>query len=133
MHLPVLLVTLWCNVSYTTPCYVCIFQICSSFCVVSYLPDVPGRRLSEAKPAEKGGYAPLLTTKYEPDMDKTDRNIEVGNRMEKTRFLCFWGLRDTRATGICYSDVHQIWHVVREFSNEHYIKNRHFDLICVTV
>jgi len=35
-------------------------------------------RLSEAKLAEEGEFAPLLTTKYEPDVVKTDRDIEVG-------------------------------------------------------
>jgi len=42
------------------------------------IPDVLGRRLSEAKLAEEGECAPLITTKYEPDLVKTDRDIEVG-------------------------------------------------------
>jgi len=53
--------------------------------------DVPGRRLSEAKQAEEGGCTPLPTSKYEPDMVKTDRDIKVRNRMEKKRFLVFFG------------------------------------------
>jgi len=57
------------------------------------IPDVLGHRLSEANPAVKGEYAPLLTTKYESDMIATDPDIEVGNRMDKkhvknTFFAC---------------------------------------------
>jgi len=48
------------------------------------IPDVSGRRLSEA--GRGRGCTPLLTTKYEPDMVKTDRDIEVGNSMD-LRFL----------------------------------------------
>jgi len=47
------------------------------------LPDILGCRLSEAKPAVEGECAPLLNTKYEPNMIETDRDIEVGNRMDK--------------------------------------------------
>jgi len=41
------------------------------------IPDVLGRRLSEAKSAEGGGRTPLLATKYEPDVVKTDRDNDV--------------------------------------------------------
>jgi len=44
---------------------------------VRMLPDVLGRRLSEAKPAEGVGSSALLTTKYEPDVVKTDRDNDV--------------------------------------------------------
>jgi len=36
------------------------------------IPDVLGRRLSEAKPAEEGSCTPLLTAEYEPDTVETD-------------------------------------------------------------
>jgi len=49
------------------------------------IPDVYGRRLSEAKPAKEGGCTPSLTTKYEPDTVKTDRDNDVTKR----RFLIF--------------------------------------------
>jgi len=40
---------------------------------------------------DEGRCTPLLTTKYEPDVVKTDRDIEVGNRMDKkTRCFAFW-------------------------------------------
>jgi len=42
------------------------------------IPDVFGRRLRFALPAEEGGCAPLLATKYEPNVIKTDRVIEDG-------------------------------------------------------
>jgi len=51
-------------------------------CPLARIPDVLGRRLSEVKPAVEGECAPLLTTKYEPDVIETDRDIEVGNRMD---------------------------------------------------
>jgi len=35
------------------------------------------------KPAVEGECAPLLTTKYEPDLIETDGDIEVGNRKDK--------------------------------------------------
>jgi len=42
-----------------------------------------------------------MNTKYEPDMDKTDRDIEVGNRMEEKHvFWRFGGVRDPQAIGI---------------------------------
>jgi len=47
------------------------------------IPDVLGRRLNKAKPAVEGECAPLLTTKYEPDVIETGRDIEVGNRMDR--------------------------------------------------
>jgi len=88
---------------------------------------VPGRRLSEVKLAEEGGCATLPTTKYEPDMVKTDRDIEVGNRMKKHAFWRFGSLQ------FGCSEVYQTWHIVRELSNEHYIKNQYLDLIWVVV
>jgi len=47
------------------------------------VPDVLGRQLRFAQPAVEGECAPLLTNKYEPDMIETDRDIEVGNRIDK--------------------------------------------------
>jgi len=41
------------------------------------IPDVLGRRLSEAKSAKEGKCTLLLTAKYEPDMVKTDRDNDV--------------------------------------------------------
>jgi len=41
------------------------------------IPDVPGRRLSKRKQYKEGGCALLLSTKYEPDVVKTDRDIDV--------------------------------------------------------
>jgi len=41
------------------------------------IPDVLGRRLTEAMLAERKGIYPLLTIKYEPDMVKTDRDNDV--------------------------------------------------------
>jgi len=59
------------------------------------VPDVLGRWLSAAKPAVEGECAPLLTTKYEPDVIESDRDIEVGNRIDKkdvkNTFFAFWG------------------------------------------
>jgi len=48
-----------------------------------------------AQPAEEGGCAPLLTTKYEPDVVKTDRDIEVGNRVHKQTFIRVVGVSET--------------------------------------
>jgi len=59
------------------------------------IPYVPGRRLSEAKPAVEGGCTPLLAAKYEPDMVKTDRDIEVGNCMEIKHAFCVFGVSET--------------------------------------
>jgi len=63
------------------------------------IPDVLGRRLSVAKPAVEGECAPLLTTKYESDVIETDRDIEVGNRMDrkdvKNTFFCVLGVSAT--------------------------------------
>jgi len=58
------------------------------------IPDVLGRGLSEAKPAEEGGCTPLLGTKYEPDMVIKDRDIEVGNRMENKHAFGVFGVSD---------------------------------------
>jgi len=41
------------------------------------IPDVVGRQLSEAKPAEEGGCSLLPTAKYEQHMVKTDRDNDV--------------------------------------------------------
>jgi len=49
------------------------------------IPDVFSRQLSKAKPAVEGKCAPLLTTKYKSDVIETDRDIEVGNCMDKKR------------------------------------------------
>jgi len=47
--------------------------------------DDYGRRLRFAQLAEKGGYTLLLTTKYEPDVVKSDRDNDV----TKWRFSIF--------------------------------------------
>jgi len=51
--------------------------------IIPKIPDVLGRRLSETKPAVEGECAPLLITKYEPDVIETDLDIEVGYRMDR--------------------------------------------------